>query len=84
MLKSTFCHIPGVSVSKERVLWDSGVSSWDRIGRARLPRRMTDSIASHIEASLRSLEDGSPNYFADRLQANQHWRLFPEFRSSIA
>ena len=84
MLKNTFCHIPGVSVSKERTLWDSGVSSWDRLGRARLPRRMTDSIATHIEDSFRSLESGRPNYFADRLQPNQHWRLFPEFRSSIA
>jgi uncharacterized protein len=84
MLKNTFCHLPGVSVSKERMLWDSGVSSWDGLSRARLPRRITTSITTHIEDSFRSLEGGSPNYFADRLKANQHWRLFPEFRSSIA
>lgn len=84
MLKNTFCHIPGVSVSGERRLWDSGVRSWDSLSNARLPRRLSDSLATHIRDSFRSLKDGSPNYFSERLQTNQHWRLFPEFRASTA
>jgi hypothetical protein len=48
------------------------------------PRRLADSLAGHIHDSFKSLEGGRPNYFADRLQTNQHWRLFPEFRSSTA
>jgi uncharacterized protein YprB with RNaseH-like and TPR domain len=87
MLKNTFCHIPGISVSKERRLWDSGIKSWDGINRAgevRLPRNVARSLSGHIEDSLKSLESRNPDYFAERLAPNQHWRIFPEFRKSIA
>ena len=30
------------------------------------------------------LNSGNPRYFSDLLQANQHWRLFPGFRHSMA
>ena len=29
MLKSTFCHIPGISTSTELKLWSVGMRSWD-------------------------------------------------------
>ncbi|HKG23702.1 MAG TPA: ribonuclease H-like domain-containing protein [Blastocatellia bacterium] len=84
MLKNTFCHMPGVSLSRERRLWDAGIRSWDALRQARLPRGLAGSLPSHIQDSLNSLESGSPDYFAERLQTNQHWRLFPDFRASIA
>ena len=30
------------------------------------------------------LANNDPNYFYERLPANQHWRMFPEFRGSTA
>jgi uncharacterized protein YprB with RNaseH-like and TPR domain len=87
MLRNTFCHIPGISVSKERRLWDTGISSWDALDqttRVGLPKKLTYSLTTHVQESLRSLHSGSPNYFAERLPSNQHWRLFPEFRHTIA
>ena len=33
---------------------------------------------------LLHIKCGNPNYFSDRLPANQHWRFFPEYRGSTA
>ncbi|MCI0488461.1 MAG: ribonuclease H-like domain-containing protein [Blastocatellia bacterium] len=87
MLKRTFCHIPGISISAEQRLWSSGIHSWDALSRAdgvRLPRKAAASLMPHIERSFEALEEHDPNYFAELLPSNQHWRLFSDFRRSIA
>jgi uncharacterized protein len=87
MLKNTFCHIPGITPLAEQRLWASGIDCWDAALEAaalRLPRRAPASLAEHLRASLLHLEKGNPHHFADSLKANQHWRLFPEFRHTIA
>ena len=87
MLKNTFCHIPGVSRATEQQLWNSGIHSWEEAVTAdkkRLPIKRALSLSRHIEQSFERLEKNDPNHFADLLQANQHWRLFPDFRRRIA
>lgn len=87
MLKSTFCHIPGISESAEQHLWSSGIQCWEEAARAgtiRLPRKKIGPIARHIEQSFESLEKNDPHYFAALLPANQHWRFFPDFQQSVA
>lgn len=39
---------------------------------------------STLAASLEALENNDPSYFTSRLAANQSWRIFAEFRDSIA
>lgn len=85
MLKNTFCHVPGVGVKSECRLWDSGIYSWDTFVEkdpTSLSRNKT--IKDVISKSLVHLGDNNPNYFAQLLQSNQHWRLFPDFRQSTA
>jgi uncharacterized protein YprB with RNaseH-like and TPR domain len=41
-------------------------------------------LQNGIEESKRHLADRNPSYFSELLPANQCWRLFPEFRDSIA
>ena len=87
MLKSTFCHIPGVSLAAEQQLWSAGIHSWESALETRgprLPRTSWASLARHVQASFEHLERGNPHHFADTLASSQHWRLFPDFRGSIA
>lgn len=87
MLKNTFCHIPGISPLLEQRLWAAGVDCWDvamNAGHLALPRRTPAGLSEHLRQSLAHLERSNPQHFAAALKANQHWRLFPEFRHSIA
>jgi uncharacterized protein len=87
MLKNTFCHIPGISPLAEQHLWSSGIDCWDAALRAEhllLPRRSSAAFPEHLRDSLTQLEHSNPHHFAASLKANQHWRLFPEFRHTIA
>ena len=43
-----------------------------------------DIVKSSIEDSIEHLSNRNPNFFGQRLPSNQFWRLFAEFRESIA
>jgi uncharacterized protein YprB with RNaseH-like and TPR domain len=86
VLRKTFCHVPGVGIKAEQQLWAAGAVSWDAIaeaGKALGPRRR-ERLARHLEESHRQLADNNPAFFAATLPAGEHWRLYPEFRESVA
>jgi hypothetical protein len=87
MLTNTFCHIPGIGVKTERGLWAAGVRSWhDAVGGELpilLPRR-AGPLEQHARESLERLAAGDARYFHGRLPADQQWRMFAEFRHSVA
>lgn len=88
MIRNTFCHIPGVGMRTERVLWELGVHSWDDFGQAdalRLPlgQKRIHLFTSHLDLSRVRLEQHDPHFFADLLPSDQHWRLFPDFRETL-
>ena len=87
MLKNTFVHVPGIGIRSEQKIWSSGIHSWDdldkgdpsfvvRVGKERLERS--------IEESIEHLSNLNPEFFGNRLPSNHHWRMFPEFKESIA
>ena len=87
MLKNTFCHIPGISPAAEQRLWSAGIDCWDAALKAEklvLPRRAPPAFAQYLHASLAHLDSSHPQHFIVSLPANQHWRLFPEFRHTLA
>jgi len=87
MLRNTFLHIPGIGVKTEERLWDAGIQSWDTFVEpypARLPPNRTESLRRYLDESREQAENDNPNYFAELLPSNLHWRLFPEFRHSTA
>jgi hypothetical protein len=87
VLKNTFCHVPGISTSTEQRLWASGIECWEALRQSRaipLSQKKKDSLARHIDESFESLEKNDPNYFAELLPTSQHWRLFRDFKHSIA
>lgn len=87
MLKSTFCHLPGVGSSSEKRLWDLGIRTWEDLieadkGIQRISR--CPDCGRLIEESFRNLHGSNPSYFADRLSASHCWRLFSRFRGVTA
>jgi len=87
MLTNTFVHIQGVGVKTEQKLWESGFTDWDCISQGALHgliKKRNGFLHAGIEESIKNLDDNNPAYFGSRLQSGQAWRMFPEFRSSIA
>jgi uncharacterized protein len=89
MISNTFCHIPGIGIRTEQRWWDLGIHSWGHFDafvgkRLRLGRERIRTINHYLDQSLVSLQRNQPHFFADLLPADQHWRLFREFRSGVA
>ena len=86
MLRHTFCHVPGIGIKAEERLWASGVVSWEAVPSAgkNLGSRRHDQLTRHMAESQRHLTDKNPTFFAATMPASQHWRLYPEFRDSVA
>ncbi|UCH85886.1 MAG: ribonuclease H-like domain-containing protein, partial [Candidatus Latescibacterota bacterium] len=87
MLKNTFCHIPGIGVRLEKRLWNLGLHSWDSVlekGFPSLPPSSRTSLSAFVKKSIEELDAGNAAFFGDRLPSGEHWRLFPEFRDSVA
>lgn len=87
MLKNTFCHIPGFGIQTERYLWTLGIHTWEAalgIGEGQLTPRARILLKEHIPLSQARLDQADIDYFAQSLPPDQHWRLFKEFRHSVA
>ena len=85
MLEQSFCHIPGIGVKSEQGLWAAGIHHWREVaGHPGLPPRRAALLTQHADESLARFTERDVRYFAERLPANQHWRLFPHFRDRIA
>ena len=85
MLEQTFCHIPGIGTKTEQGLWKAGIRNWREVaGHPGLPPRRAAVLTQHVGESLARLEKRDASFFAERLPANQHWRLFPHFRDRLA
>lgn len=87
MLKNTFCHVPGIRLKTEQRLWSSGFRCWkDVIQSDSFPFSLFKGkpIKGYVEESIAQLERNNPYYFSNLLPSNELWRLFSEFRNSIA
>ncbi|MCI4345907.1 MAG: ribonuclease H-like domain-containing protein [Thermoplasmata archaeon] len=88
MLRSTFLHLRGIGPWTEASLWRSGLSSWEEFRS----RRTLDGVSpdrkarwdAELDRSEEALRSRSAEFFAERLPANEHWRLYPEFRKETA
>jgi uncharacterized protein YprB with RNaseH-like and TPR domain len=86
MLRRTFIHLPGVGPRSETHFWRQGLGTWEEFLTARrirgLSRDRLHWLQRELTGSLAHLEDAA--YFAERLQAGEHWRLFRHFRPKTA
>lgn len=87
MLKQTFCHLPGVSSRLERELWTMGVHSWEDLAEAeeaQLTWARRQMLQQHLAESKSRLDCGDAGFFASSLPSKEVWRIFPDFRGSLA
>ena len=88
MLRHTFLHVPGVGYITERRLWAEGLLSWeDCLGHAEarpLSGYIRGTLVPHLEASVKALHGGDARYFGEKLPPGEMWRVYPEFRDSVA
>jgi uncharacterized protein YprB with RNaseH-like and TPR domain len=87
MLKNTFCHIPGIGPRKEQRLWSAGLQSWEScLGSGSIPlgHDRRQFFIECLEESRVHLENNNPHYFSNLLPSHLLWRLFPDFRHTIA
>jgi len=84
MLQSTFRHLSGVGVVRERRLWDQGICDWDSYERLspQLSLFSTfDGASAELAASREALASGDADFFASRLPKAEHYRIaltYPE------
>ncbi len=86
MLKHTFIHLPGIGERREGHFWRQGLRTWEDFLAAGLVRGLSREHFRRLQRALgESLaQENNPAYFAARLPAVQHWRLFRKFRGRAA
>ena len=87
MLEHTFCHISGIGPKTKRRLWPSGALSWHAVEENTpipLSPKRANLLKRYVQESIVHLANNDPNYFYERLPSDQHWRMFPDFRHSVA
>ncbi|MBU4263669.1 MAG: ribonuclease H-like domain-containing protein [Proteobacteria bacterium] len=86
MLHNTFIHIPGIGEKTEKLIWQSGIQTWDQ-WHPPFPPNLTQAkinlITYHLEHYIKQ-QDGSASFYAKLLQPAHQWRLFPHFRDRTA
>lgn len=86
MLTHTFCHIPGLGLKTEQLLWQAGIkrwNDWQNPPPVRMKTGCPAEIPGMLEDSRRALT-ADPAFFTSRLAASEHWRIFPHFRGETA
>ncbi len=87
MLTSTFIHVRDIDARSERSLWRQGATTWD--GFLAEPERFAPGCdlpkaVRAVQNGQKRLATGEYQYFSKRIPKRDHWRMFPEFRDSIA
>ena len=77
MLINTFCHLPRIGLNKEKTLWGKGIQSWDDY-------RKTAKNLDDLDESELHFKNRNAGYFSRSLKSDQQWRLFDDFRDSVA
>lgn len=87
MLHNSFLQVPSIGVKTENRIWQSGIRCCDDFLKAPpdfLSRSKVSLICDHIRISKEKIASIEPEYFYSNLASSDHWRIFREFRDSVA
>jgi len=88
MLNNTYIHIPTIGASTERLIWESGIKSWDDFlknhGLIKATRKKQRLLVSGVEESIEQLGSRNHIFFAKRLLPRYHWRAYKQFKDTTA
>lgn len=86
MLTHSFIHLPGIGTKTEEKIWQAGIHQWHQWQNdppVKLPNSSLPQLSSLLLSSKKNLTVG-PDFFSQRLPANEQWRLFSHFRNRTA
>ncbi|MEA3468054.1 MAG: ribonuclease H-like domain-containing protein [Thermodesulfobacteriota bacterium] len=86
MLTHSFIHLPGIGAKTEKKLWQAGIHRWPQWQDnppVKLPNSSPPELSSLLHSSMENLAK-DPEFFSQRLPANEQWRLFSHFRDRTA
>ncbi len=85
MLTSTFQHLKGIGKTKEKKLWDSGITSWqdfeNQNGTQVSIFAKDKKIDNILNESKKAFEKKQVDFFAENLKSQEYYRIafsFPE------
>jgi uncharacterized protein YprB with RNaseH-like and TPR domain len=85
MLENTFIHILGIGPKTEQAIWRKGIRTWKDFLSSKeivISTRRDPLVRIQLEDSI--INRSNVSFFADRLSANDHWRIFNGFRERAA
>lgn len=87
MLTSTYVHLSGIGDKTERELWRQGATDWTIFlhdpDRWKLTGMRRATLELGVDRSLRALDTGHYQYFAQTLPPDKRWRAFSEFNEAV-
>lgn len=86
MIKSTFCHLPGISLAEERSLWQKGLRDWDDLlcwAAVYYDEKRYHALQRAITQSQDAFELKSIGYFLAKLPTLETYRIYPDFSEQI-
>jgi len=88
MLRSSFIQVPGVGTKSEELIWGKGIHSWDQFDiqetSLKLPPRKVAKIRECLATCSEHLKKKDAAFFVNLLPKSELWRLYPEFKDSVA
>lgn len=87
MIRQSFRQFKGIGPKTEELLWANNIFDWSSLASAQnipLSDSKIDYLKQRVAEAERELSLNNHRYFSDGLPANQHWRLFRDFKNTIA
>ncbi|UYP48180.1 hypothetical protein NEF87_004465 [Candidatus Lokiarchaeum ossiferum] len=88
MIESTFQHIPNILRKGEIRLWNSGITTWQKLintseKHPHFTRKMWQALKKECIECQQAWDQGNINYFLQHFPEEIHWRFFPNFVDQI-
>ena len=86
MIESTFCHLPGISLTDERDYWRKGIRTWDDLlcwASVFTNDARYAALQSAIADSKAAVMTQSPGFFLKDLPESEWYRVYRDFPKQI-
>jgi uncharacterized protein YprB with RNaseH-like and TPR domain len=87
MIQNSFIHWNGITTEIERTFWKLGISEWSKYPVLKNKLIGFENYFSiwdeEYKESFNALSEGNWKYFANKLNASDLWRIYPEFQSEF-
>ncbi len=86
LIKSTFCHLPGISLDGEMSLWRKGIKTWDDLlcdGAVHWNDEYYHKVLHVIKESNQALKSKDIDFFFKVMPESELYRLYPDFKDSF-